>query len=57
MGDNHSNSMCGFCRKSEAIDRQDLTVEERNAAIDALFDLADRVHRQRRAYRHRKGRR
>jgi hypothetical protein len=37
--------------------RDDMTPEEKNAAIDAVFDLADRASRVRRAYsRHRRRR-
>jgi hypothetical protein len=40
---------CPICRRFAAIDRAELSVEERNAAIDAVFDGADRAYRARTA--------
>jgi hypothetical protein len=45
----HHPAVCSFCMRCEAIDAADLSVEQRNAAIDALFDRADAAERARRA--------
>lgn len=49
---------CEFCDWATAISlREDLSTDEKNAALDALFDLADKVRQTRRAYvRHRRRR-
>jgi hypothetical protein len=48
---------CGFCRRLELIYEADLTRPEQDAAIDALFDLAERAAHARRVYRQRRRRR
>lgn len=53
-----SHRGCEFCHRATAISlREDLSPEEKNVALDALFDLAARAATARRAYvRHRRRR-
>jgi hypothetical protein len=53
----HVGQRCAFCIRLDAIYRQDLPVDQQNAAIDALFDLADRARRARRVSGRRRKRR
>jgi hypothetical protein len=48
---------CEFCHHIQLLDLEGhTTIEQKNAAITALFDLADRVTRLHRAYGRRHGR-
>lgn len=47
---------CSFCAKVEAIHQANLPVEQRNAAIDDLFDLAERAAHARRTKHRRRWR-
>jgi hypothetical protein len=48
---------CGFCRRLEAIFMTGLPDAQQGAAIDALFDLADRAAHARQVYGRRRRRR
>lgn len=48
---------CEFCHRLEMIDwSEHVTIDQKRTEIHALFDLADRVARLRRAYGRRHGR-